>query len=320
MSANGGYRPRIAIVGASGTVGGQIASLIRERGFPYTELKLFGSDADVSVEVEAGDEVLGVDPLKSSSELAAFDIAFLALPSAAAASILAAAPGPILIDLSGADSRSDGAAPVVAPGLTPRTRISELKLQRRFAVPHPVAQVIATVLRALEIDAGFAGAAVLLAAASGGRKAIAALFNQSVDVLNTRLDLEDDAPQTAFNVFLPTEADAIAQTIATQVAALGGVLLPAVQIAYVPAFHGGAVALFLPPGPALEDARTRLRDAPGIVLVESGEASSFVDAATQEAVIAKLTVAPAGATLWCVFDPARVAALAALWIAETLNG
>jgi aspartate-semialdehyde dehydrogenase len=319
MSANGGYRPRVAIVGASGTVGGQIASLIRERSFPHTELKLFGSNADVPVGVEAGDEVLDVDPLKSSSELADFDIAFLALPPAAAAPILAAAPGPILIDLSGADPPSDGVAPVVAPGLTPRTRISELKTLRRFAVPHPAAQVIATVLRGLEIEGGFAGAAVLLAAASRGRKAIAALFNQSVDVLNTRLDLGDDETQAAFNVFLPAEADAIARTIATQVAALSGVPLPTVQVAYVPAFHGGAVAMFLPPGPALESARTRLRDAPGIVLVESGEASSFVDAATQEAVIAKLTVSPAGATLWCVFDPARVAALAALWIAETLN-
>jgi hypothetical protein len=54
------------------------------------------------------------------------------------------------------------------------------------------------------------------------------------------------------------------------------------------------------------------------VLVESGEASSLVDATRQEAVIVKLTNTAAGAALWAVFDPARLAALTALWIAETL--
>ena len=82
-------------------------------------------------------------------------------------------------------------------------------------------------------------------------------------------------------------------------------------------FHGAAVALCLPRSPDVSQWATRLREAPGLVLVESGEASSSVTAAGQEAVIVKMTTSPAGVTLWCTFDAARVAALAAVWVAET---
>ena len=320
MPARAGNHPRIAIVGATGTVGSQIAALIEERAFPHAELKLFGSNAEVSAAVEISDEVREVDALESASELAAFDIAFIATPAEAAEPILRAAPGPFLIDLSGAKLTPDGVIPIVAPGLTPRSRLSGPQDLRCFTVPHPAAQVIANLMSALDFDGDFAAAMVLLAAASRGREAIAALFRQSADLLNLRLDLADEETQTAFNVFLPRSADATAATIAAQVAILrAGAPAPLVQIAHVPAFHGGAVALLLPANPAIAEWGTRLREAPGIVLVESGAGSSFVAAATQDAVVVKLTATAAGATLWCVFDPARVAALTALWIAENLD-
>jgi aspartate-semialdehyde dehydrogenase len=142
-------------------------------------------------------------------------------------------------------------------------------------------------------------------------------------LLNARLALEDDESQTAFNVFLPPTADELSEMIAAHVVALTGAAPRiTVQVAQVPAFHGMAVALFVPTAADTPDWADRLRAAPGIILAETGAASSCVDAVGQEAVIAKLTIAPkgaamAGAAIWCVFDAARLAALSAVWIAET---
>jgi aspartate-semialdehyde dehydrogenase len=87
----------------------------------------------------------------------------------------------------------------------------------------------------------------------------------------------------------------------------------------VPAFHGSAVALFLPTGKESSEWAARLRSAPGIILVESDEVAGLVDAVSQEAVIVRMTQTAAGAALWCAFDAARLAALTAVWIAEALS-
>jgi len=321
MPVRSGQRPKLAIVGASGTVGSQLAELIGQRDFTYAELKLFGSPASAGAKPilfeEPGPDVV---ELESPDDLAGFDVVFLATPSVPAAALLAACPGSIQIDLSAASRAPADNLSLVAPGLTPRERVIELRPTRAFGIPHPAAQVIAAVLRALGIGSEFVGASVILGASGWGREAIAALFNQTADLLNARLDLADDETQTAFNLFLPGEADEMAGVIAAQVAALTGTTPKlAIQVARAPVFHGAAVALFLPYQADTPQWAARLRGAPGLVLVESGEASGSADAAGQEAVIVKLTVGPAGAALWCVFDPARIAALAAIWVAETVS-
>ncbi|MGH7879796.1 MAG: hypothetical protein ACREQD_09910, partial [Candidatus Binataceae bacterium] len=310
MAERSGPRPRVALVGARGMVGVQIAELIGQRDARHAELKLFGAAGSADAEgVESGRETLPVAELEAVSELASFDIALLAIPAERAAEIAAARPGPLLIDLSAAQRRPLDAIVLAAPGLTPPARIAAMKKPGIIGVPHPGAQVIAAILEALEIRSGFAAATILLGASSRGREAISGLFNQSAELLNARLQLGDEETQTAFNVFLPPAADELAEVIAAQVATLlvvGGPNL-IVQIAQAPAFLGAAVALFLPPGAESAQWAMRLRTAPGIILVETAEASGFIDAAAQEAVIAKLTITPAGAAIWCVFDAARLA-------------
>jgi len=309
---------RVAIVGAAGTVGSQIAELIQERAFPCRELRLFGSAAGSEAEADDDEDPIEVETLTSPSDLAHFDIVFLATPGSVAEPILRAAPGPVLIDVSGAKLPNE-ATPLVAPGLTPKSRIGGAQDLRCFSVPHPAAQVIATILNAVECESKFAAAMVILAAASRGRDAISALFQQTADLLNTRLDLDEDETQVAFNLFLPPGADTIAETIASQASILfANSCTPLVQIAQAPSFHGGAVALFVPPSPSIAEWNTKLRSAPGIILKENEATLSFVDAAVEEGVAVKLTTTPAGAKFWCVFDPARIAALTALWIAENL--
>jgi aspartate-semialdehyde dehydrogenase len=130
---------RIALVGATGTVGSQIAELIGERDFPYSELKPFARDSSARV-VEAGERSLPVARFNGPQDLSAFDIAFLAIQRSAAAEIIEAQPGPVLIDLSAATVIPDDAAAMVAPGLIARERIAQLGQAKLFAVPHPTAQ------------------------------------------------------------------------------------------------------------------------------------------------------------------------------------
>ena len=316
MPESRGEGPRLALVGAAGIVGSEIVELINQRDFTFSALKLFGLASSAADEDDESAEPLGV--LDSPRELADFDIVFLAVPPAPAAAIVASGPGPILIDLSAASRPPTDVIPLAAPGLTPRAQVAGLHKPCVVGVPHPAAQVIASILSALGVSSGFAAATVLVGASSQGREAIDALFNQSVELLNAQLDLADEESQKAFNLFLPPFAEELAQVIAAHVTTLTATA-PAlvVQVAQVPAFHGTAVALFIPAATALVDPAARLREAPGIVLVESGAASSLVDATSQEAVITKLSVTPAGAAIWCVFDAARMAALSAVWIAET---
>jgi aspartate-semialdehyde dehydrogenase len=321
MAARSGEHPKLAIVGASGTVGGQLAELLGQRDFTYTELKLFGAPASARDKPILADEPgPEVNELEAPEELAGSDVVFLATPAAPAAAIMAACPASIQIDLSAANRVPTADQPLVAPGLTARERVLELRPGRSFGIPHPAAQIIATVLRTLGIDSEFIGAIVLLGASGAGREAIATLFNQSADLLNARLDLADEETQTAFNLFLPEDADGLADAIAAQVAELRRKPHAlAVQVARTPIFHGASVAIFLPYRIDFQQWAARLREAPGLILVESGEASGTVEAAGQEAVIVKLTTSRAGATLWCVFDAARVAALSAIWVAETVS-
>jgi aspartate-semialdehyde dehydrogenase len=310
----------VALVGAAGTVGSQIAELIAQRDFSYGELRLFGSPIKPEPHDDSGEQSEAVEPLDEPEDLAGFDLAFLAVPLVKAQEIIAAAPGPVLIDLSAANRLPDAASPLVAPGLTARERIHELKSTKVFGVPHPAAQVIASVLSAAEINVGCAGATVVSSASSRGREALEALFRQSAEVLNARLSLEEHETQTAFNVYQPAESDRWSSVIAAQLKELAAGIPPVmVQGVQVPAFHGSAVSLFVARSADGSEWAARLRAAPGIILVESNEASSLIDASGQEAVIVRLTLTAAGAALWCVFDAARLAALSAVWIAESLS-
>ena len=318
MTAANGREIRLAVVGAAGAVGLQLAELIGERNVLGANLTLFGSpDGSVS-EVEVGGQATPVAPLTSVEVLKDFDFLFLALPADAADAIVIANPGPTIIDMSAA-SRMPGTAPIVAPGLTPRERFRELRSSKLLSPPHPAAQTIANVLNALAVRSDFVGATVILSASASGREAVSALFEQSVELLNARLDLGDNDTQKAFNVTPPEGAASIAAAIAAQTTAL---LTPApglaVGIVQAAAFHGCGVLLSLPSVADAANWPDRLRVAPGVIVSESAEAVNFVGAAGQEAVLVKLNSGPAGATVWCAFDAPRLIALSAIWIAESI--
>lgn len=314
--------PRVAVVGATGAVGNQLIELIAARGFQLSELKLFATEAGATQTVDAaGDERL-VDALESPAGLRDFDIAFLAIPAPRAGEIVAARPGPILIDLSAAN-RPPSDVPMVAPGLTPREAIAKLRTAPVFATPHPVAHVLATCLKALGAHGGFAAATAMLGASAGGRDVLTATVDQTTDLLSARLELDDDEVQRGFNAFMREHERSVATAIARQVAALlDGSPMLSVQVAAIPVLHGSALTVDIPrPRDGRgngEDPVELLRVAPGILIAEEGEPLGVIDAVGQEAIVVSVETRPDSLSLWCVFDNTRLAALGALWIAETM--
>ncbi len=310
--------PRVAVVGATGVVGNQIIDLIGARGFQVGELKLFATEAGSAQTLDAGGEEQLVEPMSSPLALRGFDLAFLAIPSDAANEIITAAPGPILIDLSSAN-RSPSDLPLVAPGITPRARFDQLLDARLFTIPHPAAHVLATCLNALGVHTGFVAATAMLGASAGGRDMLTLTVDQTTDLLSARLALDDDAVQRGFNTFMREHERALSTTISAQVISiLNRSPVLAMQVVAMPVLHGSALAMNLPALLEGGDARELLRVAPGVLLAEEGEPLSVIDAVGQEAIVVSVEESPGALGLWCVFDNTRLAALGALWIAETL--
>ncbi|MGH7782010.1 MAG: hypothetical protein ACREQR_19505 [Candidatus Binataceae bacterium] len=304
----------MAVVGATGAVGNQIVELIAARAFPHSDLQLFAASAGSSGTVEAGDDEYLVEPFEEPGDLAHYDVAFLAVPEDPALEIINARPGPILIDLSGCSRAPTDA--IVSPGVTSRERIAALRERKLYATPNPVAHALAICLGAIGKIAG-ASAIAMQGASARGRQTIARTVDQTTDLLAARLDLEEDDTQRAFNAFVRESERAVAGRIAEQVLAM--LSWPAsslsVQLAAIPVLHGTMLALHArEPVDGWIDA---LRAAPGILMVEEAEPLSLIDAIGQEAILVRAEEHASGAEIFCVFDNTRIAALGALWIAET---
>jgi aspartate-semialdehyde dehydrogenase len=310
--------PRVAIVGATGAVGNQLIELIAARGFQLSELKLFATEAGAMQTLDAAGEERLVDALESPDALRDFDLAFLAIPPARAAEIVAAQPGPRLIDLSRC-SEPAGNFPMVTPGLTSREALEKLRTAMVFSTPHPAAHVIATCLKVLGPPTGFVAATAMLGASAGGMDMLTATVDQTTDLLSARLELDEDEVQRGFNVFMREHERSVASAIAAQVSALlENPPVLSVQAAAIPVLHGSALTIDIQKPSNGQDARELLRAAPGLLVVEEGEPLGVIDAVGQEAIIVSVETRAQSVSLWCVFDNTRLAALDALWIAETL--
>jgi aspartate-semialdehyde dehydrogenase len=311
--------PKVAVVGATGSVGGQIVELLAARGFPASELKLFATEHGCAGTVESGGTEYLVEPVRDRETLAGFDIVFLAVPESAAESLRAARPGLVVIDLSAAMRAPSDDARLVAPGLLARERIVDFGRRGKVSIAHPAAQALASCLHALEVRDGFVAATVMLGASAGGRDLIVRTVEQTTDILAARFDLEEDETQRAFNIFMREHECATAAVLAAQVRALLGAPLDlALAVVAAPVLHGTGVVVQIPARADDDEAIARLRSAPGVLAVEEGQPLGTVDAVGQEAILVRAERTAAGISLWATFDNSRLAALCAVWAAESL--
>ncbi len=311
--------PRVAVVGATGAVGNQLVELLQTRAFPKGELRLFAMTSETASTIEIEDAEFEVEEFSDPEELRGFDLAFLAVPERAVSDIVAARPGPLLIDLSGA-MRMPSGQPIVSPGITSRERINELRGKMVFETPHPAAHALATILRALGVEGGFVATTLLMGASAGGRDRITKTAEESADLLSGSLDLEETEYQRAFNILTGDSDRHVAEVVRAQCAALMGNAPPtlSMQVLTAPILHGSVFSIQLPPSEQAASYAERLRAAPGILLIEDNRPIGVIDALGQEALVVRLDRQPGGTALFAAFDNARLAALIAIWIAENL--
>ena len=299
-------------------MGNQLVELLETRAFPKGELRLFATASDTASTIEIEDAEFEVEELGDPSELRGFDVAFLAVPDNTANDIIAARSGPLLIDLSGA-MRMPSGQPLVAPGITSRERINELRGKMVFETPHPAAHALATILRALGSQNGFAAATLLMGASAGGRDRIARTAEESADLLSGSLDLEEDEYQRAFNILISDAERQVSEVVRAQCAALmENPPTLSLQVLSAPILHGSVLSIQLPPSESAGSYADRLRAAPGILFVDDNRPVGVIDALGQEAILVKMNRQPSGTALFAAFDNARLAALIAIWIAESL--
>ena len=162
-------------------------------------------------------------------------------------------------------------------------------------------------------------ATAMTGGSAGGRSAIARIVDQTTELLSARLDLEEEEIQRAFNAFTRETERALADRIVAQAAAMTRSTISSmtVQLVSIPVLHGTGLTIAAKLESAGDEWLEGLRATPGVLLVEEGQPLSIVDAVGQEAIDISAERNGDWATLWCTFDNTRIAALGALWIAET---
>jgi aspartate-semialdehyde dehydrogenase len=310
--------PKVAVVGATGAVGNQLVELLESRAFPRNGLRLFASASGAADTVETDENEFEVEEFHDPDDLRGFDLALLAIPESKAAEIIRAKPGPVLIDLS-ACARPPSGGPLIAPGITPREHLKALRGVTVFEIPHPAAHALAAVLEALGTKQGFVGATLLAGASVGGRDLVAATAQACADLLSGRFSPQPDAIQRGFNIITTEHERTVAEVIRAQVGAL--MKSPPeimIQVMGAPILHGSVLAVQLPLCPDAEQWPERLRSAAGILLVEDRRPLGVIDSLGHEAIVVRIDRGSGGVALFCAFDNTRLAALAAVWIAESL--
>lgn len=169
---------RVGIVGATGQVGGVMASVLAERGFPVSELRLFASARSAGRSIEwAGTDVIVEDA--ATADYSALDIALFAAGGTTSRELApkVAAAGAVVIDNSSA-WRLDAEVPLVVAG------VNDHVLARRpkgiVANPNCTTMAAMPVLGPLHREAGLVSLVVSTyqAVSGGGLAAVSELDEQ----------------------------------------------------------------------------------------------------------------------------------------------
>ena len=333
-----GYK--VAVAGATGSVGRELLTILAEREFPADEVIALASERSVGVEVSfGGDDVLKV------RDLATFDFAgtdiVLSSPGAkvsAKHTPRAAAAGAVVIDNT-SHFRMDPDVPLVVPevnaaalaGYTKRNIIanpncSTMQMVVALKPLHDLARIKRVVVATYQSTSG------------SGKEAMDELFNQTRGIYTNEpwhKYQEKFTKQIAFNVIPHIDSfmdDGATKEEWKMVVETKKILDPDIQVVAtcvrVPVFVGHAEAVNVEfAKPITEDeARRALKAAPGITVVDHRADEGYVtpvECAGEDPVyvsrIRKDPTVKHGLSLWVVADNLRKgAALNTVQIAEEL--
>ena len=328
---------KVAVVGATGNVGRQILGVLAERRFPAREVVALASTRSIGVDVSFGDSTLKVKAL-DYFDFAGTDICLMSAGSVVSKqwSPKIAAQGAIVIDNS-SQWRMDREVPLVVPevnaealeggikkGIVANPNCSTAQLVVALKPLHDVAKIKRVVVSTYQSVSG------------AGKAAMDELFRQTRAVfVADPIEKGKFTKQIAFNViphidvFLDSgyTKEEWKMMVETQ-----KILDPDIQVTAtcvrVPVFigHSEAVTIEFETPLSAERARTILRSAPGVLVVDKREDEGYVtpiEAAGEDATyVSRIRRDPSvenGLSLWVVSDNLRKgAALNAVQIAESL--
>ncbi|HEY1629783.1 MAG TPA: aspartate-semialdehyde dehydrogenase [Rhizomicrobium sp.] len=327
---------KVAVVGATGNVGREMLSVLSERQFPYSEVVALASSRSVGTSVSFGDGILKVKAL-DHYDFKGTDIVLMAAGSSVSkpwAPKIAAA-GAIVID-NASCWRLDREVPLVVP----EVNASALDTIKKGIIANPncaIAQLVVA-LKPLH-DAATVKRVVVAtyqSVSGAGKAAMDELFRQTRAIfVADPIEHHHFTKQIAFNV-IPHIQDFHDSGYTNEefkmMAEVQKILDPNILLTAtcvrVPVFigHSEAVNVEFEKPITAEKARSILREAPGVLVVDKREDGGYVtpiEAAGEDATyvsrIRKDPTVDHGLSMWVVSDNLRKgAALNAVQIAECL--
>jgi len=319
---------RVAVVGATGSLGGELLDQLRERHFPLQELRPIATDRSLGATVDwLGHEL----PVATEPEaLRGLDLVLLCTPPAAALDWIRRAlqAGVACMDFSGAvASRPEVPLLSADHALDPAALAAPL-----LAVPAPASLALVRVLAPIRAAAGLARvSATLCDAVSGaGRAGVDALQAETIALFN-----QEELPETGLDHAVafdclpasgPLDAageSALEGRIGVELGRLLEADLPrAITALRIPTFAGMGIHVALETERELAPAACleRLGKMAGVKVWTAHAGPTTRDAIGEDDVlVGRVRRDPSvacGLLLWLALDPARLATSNALRIAE----
>lgn len=327
----------VAMVGATGVVGGELIKILEERKFPVGELKLFASEKSVEKKISFQGKEIPVEAIREDS-FRGIDIAFFSAGANVSQKYvpLAVDQGAIVIDNT-SHFRMEPDVPLVVPEVN-RHRIVYCKKRRIIANPNCSTIQLVVVLKALMQRAKIKRVVVATyqSVSGAGQEAMEELSKQTAAIFSQKNEEPKVFPhRIAFNclphidVFLDDGYTKEEWKIMHETSKILETKIPmSATTVRVPVFYGHSEAVNIEFATAVSvaDARNLLKKAAGIELLDdpkqnlyplpsraTGKDAVFVGRIRQDRSV------PHGLDLWIVADNIRKgAALNAVQIAEDL--
>jgi aspartate-semialdehyde dehydrogenase len=329
----------IAMVGATGTVGETLLSILEERGFPVAELVPLASDRSAGSKLTFRGKQVAVRDL-AGYDFSGIDVAFFSAGASVSRQHVprAVGAGAVVIDNT-SEFRDADDVPLVVSEVNPHA-IAEYPHRNIIANPNcstmQMLVALAPIHRAARIER--INVATYQSVSGAGRSGIEELGRQTADLLNFREVEPSKFPaQIAFNV-IPQGGDFMENGYTTEEMKLvretrkileDDAILVNPTVVRVPVFFGHSEAVHIETRDRIDAATARalLEAAPGVVVVDERKAGGYPTpvghAAGKDAVfvgrIREDISHPNGLDLWVVSDNIRKgAALNAVQVAEIL--
>jgi len=335
-----GYR--IVVAGATGNVGREMVNILAERDFPADEIAVLASSRSQGEQIEYGEtgRMLKIQNIEHFDP-AGWDMALFAIGSEATRVYAPrfAAAGCTVIDNSSL-YRMDPDVPLIVPEVN-AAAIDGYKARNIIANPNCSTAQLVVALKPLHDAATILRVVVATyqSVSGAGKVGMDELFEQTRAIFMPAGEMAEPqkfTKQIAFNVIPHIDSfldDGSTKEEWKMVVETKKILDPKIKVSAtcvrVPVFvgHSEAINIEFRDEISADEARTLLREAPGIMLIDKAEDGGYatpVEAAGDDATyVSRVREDPTvenGLSLWCVSDNLRKgAALNAVQIAELLG-